>query len=126
MSRAVGSIYETHALAYLCSQGMRLLERNVSSRCGELDLVMEDRDGTLVFVEVKARRSRAFGGALASVGARKQSRLLRAAGLYLLRRGGAAPPCRFDVVAFEAGRLCWIPDAFQLDAGAAGRYGTLR
>lgn len=94
-----------------------LVERNYrvargpGGRGGEIDLVMREPDGTLVFVEVRARRSAEFGGAAASIGALKQQRLLFAARHYLARLP-SAPPCRFDVVALDAGRLEWLRGAF--------------
>lgn len=75
---------------------------------------MSDRDGTLVFVEVRARRDASHGGAAASVTARKQQRLIYAAQHYLLRHA-SPPPCRFDVVAIDGNTLVWLPAAF--DAG---------
>jgi putative endonuclease len=104
---------EARAEAFLCDHGLVTVERNVRFRGGEIDLVM--RDGAQwVFVEVRARASARFGGAAASVGARKQQRVALAAQLYLLGRFGqrAWPPCRFDVVAFDAGRPDWIRAAF--------------
>jgi len=73
---------------------------------------------TVVFVEVRYRGSERFGGALATVNAPKQARLVRAAQHYLQASGGlVAPPARFDVVAISAGengadRIEWIADAF--------------
>lgn len=86
---------------------------NVRYKVGEIDLVMRD-SGTLVFVEVRSRGSSSFGGAAGSVDHRKQLRLCRAANRYLLERFGQQrwPACRFDVVAFEAGRANWIRGAF--------------
>lgn len=75
---------------------------------------MTDRDGTLVFVEVRARSGASHGGAAASVTARKQERLVYAAQHYLLRHA-SPPPCRFDVVAIDGDRLTWLQAAF--DAG---------
>ena len=89
----------------------------IGSRCGpnarggEIDLILRERDGTLVFVEVRARAARGFGGALASVSATKQRRLVRAAQHYLMRLA-APPPCRFDVVAIDGGELRWLKAAF--------------
>ncbi len=123
-SRAAGARFEAHALAFLRRQRLVLVARNVHCRGGELDLVMRERDGTLVFVEVRARSRRSYGGAAASVGWHKQQRILRAA-RYFLARGRAAegacerrhvtPACRFDVIAFECGRLVWLRDAFRAD-----------
>jgi putative endonuclease len=104
---------EARAEAFLGARGLSTIARNVRFRGGEIDLVM--RDGAhWVFVEVRSRRSARYGGAAASVDARKRARLLLAAQLFLLRRFGqrAWPPCRFDVVAFEAGEPCWIRAAF--------------
>ena len=73
------------------------------------------RDGpTLVFVEVRRRASTAYGGAAASIGAIKQRRIVFAARHFLLR-WPAPPPCRFDVVAIDAGQVRWLRAAF--DAG---------
>ena len=73
------------------------------------------RDGaTLVFVEVRKRTSRNFGGAAASVGGVKQRRIVFAARYYLMRMP-SPPPCRFDVVGVEAGGIEWLQAAF--DAG---------
>ena len=105
---------EARAEAFLVEHGLRPVDRNVRFRGGEIDLVM--RDGAhWVFVEVRARRDARFGGAAASVGWRKQQRVALAAQLYLLRRFGqcAWPPCRFDVLAFEAGEPRWIRAAFE-------------
>jgi len=77
--------------------GYRIIERNCRSRWGELDLVAYDGD-TLVFVEVKARRSLEFGEPAYAVDRRKQSRLIRLAERYLSRRRLGEPTCRFDVV----------------------------
>jgi len=110
-----GSLAEDRAAAFLMSHGLQPVARNVRFKVGEIDLVM--RDGPeWVFVEVRARQDDRFGGAAASVGARKQQRLLRAAQTFLLRRFGqrAWPACRFDVIAFEAGEPRWIRAAFML------------
>ena len=73
------------------------------------------RDGAMtVFVEVRKRTSRAWGGAAASVGATKQRRIVFAARHYLLRLR-EPPPCRFDVISMEGGGIQWMRAAF--DAG---------
>jgi putative endonuclease len=113
-SKSLGAVFETRALDHLRRQRMRLVARNVTCRGGELDLVMRDRDGTLVFVEVRARADGRFGGAVASVGLEKRRRLVRAARYYLAAHGSASA-CRFDVVAFDGGRLVWLRDAFRAD-----------
>ncbi len=78
---------------------------------GEIDLVLRDTDGTLVFAEVRQRASGRFGGAAASVGATKQRRIIFAARHYLMRLP-SPPPCRFDVIAVEGARVEWLKAAF--------------
>jgi putative endonuclease len=82
---------------------------------GEIDLIMREPDGTLVFVEVRQRASASHGGAAASISATKQRRIMFAARHYLMRLG-APPPCRFDVVLVEPGRAAMAPRA-AFDAG---------
>lgn len=117
-SKLVGAAFEAHAQEFLQRQRLRLVARNVSCRGGEIDLVMRERDGALVFVEVRARAQRKYGGAAASIGWQKRQRIVRAAQHYLatqVSQQGAQPACRFDVIAFEAGRLVWLRDAFRAD-----------
>ena len=112
---SVGQQGEDRALAYLQAQGLVLVERNYRCRGGEIDLVMRD-GGAVVFVEVRYRSSEGFGGALASVGSRKQARLVHAAAHYLAAKR-IDRPARFDVAAVSGapGKLAiqWIKDAFQ-------------
>lgn len=88
---------ETNAEQFLRRKGYAILERNLRTTIGELDLVADDH-GVLVFVEVKARTTGAFGGALLAVDRRKQAKLIRLAGQYLARRHLSDRVCRFDVV----------------------------
>ncbi|HDR9495266.1 YraN family protein [Burkholderia stabilis] len=113
-SKPVGAAFEQRARQFLERRGLVFVAANVTMRGGELDLVMHEPDGMLVFVEVRARRSARHGGAAASVGWRKRRRLVAAA-LQFWARHGAGAACRFDVVAFEAGRLVWLRDAFRTD-----------
>lgn len=103
---ASGALAEDRALDYLLAQGLVLVERNVRSRRGEIDLVMRD-GATLVFVEVRQRSGTRFGGAAASIGPAKQARLWRAAQVFLLRHP-SAPACRFDAVCIDGERLQWL------------------
>lgn len=114
MSIEKGLQYEQAACEYLEQHGLRCIARNVRYRFGELDLVMFDAD-TLVFVEVRARTSAHYGGALASIDHRKQQRVRLAAQRFLLRYRSRVPRCRFDVVTFEGGRLGWVRDAFDCE-----------
>ncbi len=116
-TKSVGDAGEALALAHLERHGLALVQRNYRvaagphARGGEVDLILRERDGTLVFVEVRTRSSAAFGGAAASVTAAKQGRIVFAA-QHFLRGLRSAPPCRFDVVTIEAGTLQWLRAAF--------------
>lgn len=118
VSKTIGSAFEQRAQEYLQRQRLSFITRNFSCRGGEIDLVMREITGSrsLVFVEVRARRSRQFAAAAASIGAHKQRRLVLAAQHYLLTWRGALPACRFDVIAFDAGKILWLRDAFRADA----------
>ena len=113
-TKQAGDDAEDRALAHLQGQGLKLLARNYRTPGrggGEIDLVMREPGGTLVFVEVRKRASKAFGGAAASVSHFKQRRIIFAARHYLMRLP-QQPPCRFDVVSVEAGKIEWIKAAF--------------
>jgi putative endonuclease len=115
-----GAAAEDAALAQLRAAGLALLARNVRYPFGEIDLVMRE-GATLVFVEVRCRRGRGFGGAFASVDRGKRRKLARAAQAWLSgHRAHARAPCRFDVVAValheDAAPACeWRRAAFTLD-----------
>lgn len=114
-SKQSGDAFESLALRHLQQAGLRLETRNYRTPGrggGEIDLVMRDADGTLVFVEVRARSGLLHGGAAASIGARKRQRIVFAARHYLSRYA-FAPPCRFDVVAIDGDRVTWLRAAFE-------------
>lgn len=113
-TKQLGDAAEDAALRYLQAHGLRLLERNYRTPGrggGEIDLIMRTPDGTLVFVEVRSRKSASQGGAGASVTALKQRRIVFAARHYLLRLR-TPPPCRFDVVVLEPAGIEWLQGAF--------------
>ena len=116
-TKEVGDDGEARALAHLLRHGLVLVRRNYRvaagprSRGGEVDLILRDRDGTLVFVEVRARGRASHGGAAASIGVTKQRRVIFAA-QHFLRAFASPPPCRFDVVAIEGECLDWLRAAF--------------
>jgi putative endonuclease len=97
-------------------QGLTIVGRNFRTRFGEIDLIA--RDGrTLVFVEVRMRRSTRYGGALESITAAKRARMLAAANGYLAMLG-REPACRFDVVVMQSadGRdVAWRQDVLAVD-----------
>jgi len=112
--RANGQLAEDLAARFLERRGLTLLARNFRCRGGELDLVCRD-GATLVFVEVRLRRNAAFGGAAASITARKQQRVILAARHYLAAHGASLPAeraCRFDCVLLDGERIDWLRDAF--------------
>ncbi|GAB6068528.1 YraN family protein [Methylothermus subterraneus] len=115
MPKSLGRAAEDYALAFLERQGLKLVERNWRCRYGEIDLIFQDR-ATLVFAEVRCRRSARFGGALESVDKHKQTRLIRAANHYLATHAGDAP-VRFDVLALtptcQGFQVEWIKNAFE-------------
>lgn len=113
MSLTAGHDAETIAAEHLTQAGLILRERNVRCRWGEIDLIMADGQ-YWVFVEVKARRSDAFGGGLAAVTTSKQNKLRRTAEWYLNRHQSAQRPCRFDVVSvnLKNENIQWIRNAF--------------
>jgi len=109
-----GQAAEALALAHLQAAGLRLLERNYRTPGrggGEIDLIVRQRDGTVVFVEVRSRSRRDFGGAGASINAAKQRRIILAARHYLMRLS-TPPPCRFDAVLIDGEQLEWVQAAF--------------
>ncbi len=116
--RQIGQGAEDIAARYLEERGAIVLLRNYRRRLGELDLVARLGDALLI-VEVRTRSSEEYGGAAASVGLRKQRRIVRASQLLLQqRRDLAALPARFDVIVVtgvtaQQPRVQWIPHAFE-------------
>lgn len=116
-----GDAAEDAALAHLQRHGLRLVQRNFRTPGrggGEVDLIMREPDGTLVFVEVRQRASASRGGAGASITGVKQRRIVFAARHFLLRLG-SEPPCRFDVVLLQGAQdpaqapgIEWLRAAF--------------
>jgi len=105
-------------LACQCLQahGVCILARNLHAKSGEIDIVCRDAN-VLVFVEVRRRSGTRHGGAAASVGPRKQARLIRTAQTWLPHLAaryfdGMTPPCRFDVVAVQGEAVQWLKQAF--------------
>ena len=111
-----GLAAEAAALEHLEDQGLSLLEANFSCQHGEIDLVMH-QDQELVFIEVRYRQGKRFGGAVESIDAGKRRRLQRSAEHYLQCHPNAGHQgCRFDVVAVSGDaptfQIEWIANAF--------------
>jgi len=98
--QSLGKRGEDLACRELERRGYAVLARRYRTRLGEIDLIALDGE-TVVFVEVKARRGRAFGRAGEAVGPRKQRRIAQIAADFLTRRCWGGRPCRFDVVEVE-------------------------
>ncbi|MBV5317485.1 MAG: YraN family protein [Desulfobulbaceae bacterium] len=92
-----GRLGETYAAEYLIRQGYEILEKNYRKQFGEVDIIARDR-GTLVFIEVKTRRSRLYGAPQEAVDFRKQRQLSRIAQEYLISRHLQDAVARFDVI----------------------------
>ena len=105
-ARGRGRAGEDAACAFLIAAGYRVLERNVSTDAGEIDVVALDGD-TLCIVEVKARADDEHGPAIGFVGPRKQQRLARCGALYLAMHRVRDRPVRFDVVGLERDGGAW-------------------
>jgi putative endonuclease len=119
-TKSVGDAGEARALAHLAGHGLTVVRRNYRvaagprARGGEVDLILRERDGTLVFVEVRARASARHGGAAASITPSKRRKLIYAARHFLMSLA-SPPPCRFDVVAIDGDRLEWLRGAFDAE-----------
>jgi putative endonuclease len=116
---SIGAQAEELAARLLAGHGLRLLARNVRCRGGEVDLIALDRE-TVVFVEVRLRRHRDFGGAAASIGRAKRRRVILAARHWLAGAGRSwsGRPCRFDAVLYAAldpDSAQWLRGAFAAD-----------
>jgi putative endonuclease len=113
---------EDLALAHLVSKGFRLLHRNYRHGRGEIDLILEDPDRVLVFVEVKTNRGQSSGRPLERIDGRKIVRLQRLAQRYCWQHGVGDRDMRFDAVGVDlyedgaGGRVEHIANAFLPDA----------
>lgn len=117
-TRAKGNYGEKLALRYLLEQGLTLVEQNISSRFGEIDILMRDSQ-EWVFIEVRYRKSQYHGGGLESVNISKQRKLIRTAERYMQTHYKTHfDSCRFDMIEIsgeiESPVINWIQDAFQV------------
>ncbi|MBU2894810.1 YraN family protein [Colwellia sp. D2M02] len=116
-SSAIGSISEQYAINYLLQHGLVLVDSNVHCRQGEIDIIMLEGE-TYVFIEVKYRKSQAFGGAINAVSPAKQQKIKHAITFYLHNAGlnEYNTPCRIDVIALEGNldkpEVTWLKSAF--------------
>ncbi|MFA5959649.1 MAG: YraN family protein [Tatlockia sp.] len=117
MSLKQGLAAEEKARHFLIKKGFQWIESNYRCRWGEIDLIMRDKN-YLVFIEVRARTSSAYGGAAASITYSKRQKLIKSAEHYLLtKKWQGNCPVRFDVVSMDGANseMEWINNAFGMD-----------
>ena len=108
---------ESIAVRHLKKKGYKILEKNYRTKLGEIDIIAKDKD-TLVFVEVKSRRSWQFGNPKAAVTPAKQRKISKVALYYLKTNDRSNAKARFDVVTLTATRdksqIEIVKNAFEL------------
>ena len=112
--RKEGSKYEDAAAEYLENAGYKILERNFYTHFGEIDIIAW-KDGMIVFVEVKYRKSLKRGHPLEAVTKTKQQRIFKSAVYYLYKEGKENAACRFDVIGILDGSVTHIENAFEVN-----------
>ncbi len=110
-----GQISEGLAREYLEKQGLCFVEKNFRAKCGEIDLIMRDKEH-LVFIEVRYRHQDDHGNGLDSISKAKQQRIIKTARHYLQQKDLAEKACcRFDAIGVTSiQKITWIKDAFQV------------
>ena len=101
--RLLGRWGEKRCEKFLKRKGLKKLARNFSCKAGEIDLIMVDTDGTIVFVEVKTRADESFGPTESAITPAKKVRMLRTARYFLATQNIEDRPFRFDVVTIVLG-----------------------
>lgn len=117
LKKMLGREGEDRAARYLSKQGYRVIERNYSTRNGEIDLIAIE-NGTVVFVEVKTRTSDAYGAPELAVNPQKQKKMIKAALSYIKYKKLHQVPCRFDVIAISGPNDAYVElirNAFEMD-----------
>lgn len=114
---SIGKQAEVVAKTYLLEEGLTFLTENFHNRRGEIDLIMQEQQ-TLVFVEVKYRKSPHYGGAISAISCAKQEKIKQCAAFYLQKSGlnEYNTPCRFDAVLIDGSintpKISWLKNAF--------------
>lgn len=109
--KAVGKVYEDLATAYLIDKGYKILARNYRCKVGEIDIIAKEKD-VVVFIEVKYRKTLAFGSPAEAVNYYKKQRILRTAKWYLHAYYKNEINCRFDVIEILDEKLSHVEAAF--------------
>ena len=111
--RRIGEVYELKAAEYLKNKGIKITDRNFRSRSGEIDLVGMDGK-TLVFIEVKYRKTASLGNPAEAVNISKQRTICRVSDYYrVCKKTPANTSVRYDVVAIEGLKITWYKNAFE-------------
>ena len=110
--RRQGNKAEDQATQYLKEKGYKILDRNFSCKVGEIDIIAQDTQKTLVFVEVKQRKTNLFGGGLAAVNKAKQRRITLTAAAYIKKTKINYTALRFDIITVTAGVIQHYENAF--------------
>lgn len=119
-SKTKGLYFEKQALQWLKQAGLKAVEQNYNCRYGEIDLVML-HDKTLCFIEVKYRRSNAFGGTAYSIPYSKQQKITRSALNFISQKKAYQQHAlRFDALFIspvndKQNSFEWIQNAFCID-----------
>jgi putative endonuclease len=113
--KQTGSEQETRVLLHFQDLGWSLLERNYRCPLGEVDLILKEPSGRVVFVEVKFRTHAGFGGAVEALRPRQRDRIVRAALHFIKSRGLHGSDFRFDIAAASPSGIEHIPHAFSAE-----------
>ena len=113
--RRQGNIAEDKAAQYLKEKGYKILARNFAEKTGEIDIIAQDKQNTIIFVEVKQRKTNLFGGGLAAVNKAKQRRITLTAASYIKKTKISYTALRFDIITITAGVLQHYENAFTIN-----------
>ena len=115
-TQAIGAEAEDAACNHLQQQDYTILARNFSCKFGEIDIIAQTPSDEIVFVEVRFRTHKNFGGALESITPHKQEKIRRTAEYYLMTHPTIDRACRFDVLALSMKNddfiIEWLENAF--------------
>ncbi len=110
--RRQGNKAEEQAADFLKKKDYKILARNFTSKQGEIDIIAQDKQNTIIFVEVKQRRTNLFGGGLAAVNKAKQKRITLTAAAYLKKTKINYFALRFDIITITGTELKHYENAF--------------
>ena len=107
----IGKKNEIKAVKYLSDKGFKILTTNFSTRYGEIDIIAQ-KENVLVFVEVRSKKSDAYGHAEETITQKKIDRIKKTAEIFLIENNCLFDEVRFDVIAITNQNLRHIEDAF--------------